>query len=63
VPELRFENIGRGSLAYRTQFDPEDPGITEPNPALALTAFLGAKFVAKASIIPRGIRMVLVLLD
>ena len=48
MPELRFENIGRGSLAYRTQFDPEDPGIKGPNPALALAAFLGAKFVAKA---------------
>jgi hypothetical protein len=48
MPELRFEDIGRGSLAYRTDFDPEDPGIRGPNPALALAAFLGAKWLSKA---------------
>jgi hypothetical protein len=48
MPELRFEDIGRGSLAYRTKFDPEDPGIG-PNPLLALGAFLGAKLVAKGA--------------
>jgi hypothetical protein len=46
MPELRFEDIGRGSLAYRTQFDAEDPEIKGPN-WLALAAFLGAKWLAK----------------
>src|SRR5580693_8926464 len=48
MPELRFEDIGRGSLAYRTNFDPEDPGVRGSNPLLGLAAFLGAKWLAKA---------------
>jgi hypothetical protein len=48
MPELRFEDIGRGSLAYRTHFDPEDPGVRGPNPLLGLAAVLGAKWLAKA---------------
>lgn len=48
MPELRFEDIGRGSLAYRTKFDPEEPGMG-PNTLLALAAFLGAKLIAKGA--------------
>jgi hypothetical protein len=48
MPELKFDDIGRGSLAYRTQFDPEDPGMG-PNPVLTLAAFLGAKWMAKGA--------------
>ena len=46
MPELTFEDIGRGSLAYRTQFDAEDPEIKGPN-WLGLAALLGAKWLAK----------------
>jgi hypothetical protein len=48
MPELKFDDIGRGSLAYRTQFDPEEPDMG-PNPVLALAAFLGAKLMAKGA--------------
>ena len=47
MPEIGFIDIGRGSLDYRTDFDPDEPGLEGKNPLLALGALLGAKFIAK----------------
>jgi hypothetical protein len=46
MPEVGFINIGRGSLAYDTEFGVDDPGIKGPNLLGALGAFLGAKIAA-----------------
>jgi hypothetical protein len=48
MPEIGFIDIGRGSLEYRTDFDPDNPGVYGKNPLLALGALLGAKLISKA---------------
>ena len=47
MPEIGFIDIGRGSLEYRTDFDPDNPGVYGKNPLLALGALLGAKLISK----------------
>ena len=47
MPEIGFIDIGRGSLEYRTDFDPDNRGVEGKNPLLALGALLGAKFISQ----------------
>ena len=48
MPELEFINIGRGSLAYRSEFDADDPLADGNNPLLSLGALLGPKLLSEA---------------
>jgi hypothetical protein len=47
MPELEFINIGRGSLAYRSEFDADDPLADGNNPLLSLGALLGPKLLSE----------------
>jgi hypothetical protein len=48
MPELEFIDIGRGSLAYRSEFDADDPLADGNNPLLSLGALLGPKLLSQA---------------